>query len=39
LSFAENQTDYHYWKANQEEMAQADKDLAEIEARLTCKVN
>jgi len=39
LSFAENQVDYHYWKANQDEMAQADKDLAEIEARLTCKVN
>ena len=39
LSFAENQADYHYWKANQDEMTQADKDLAEIEARLTCKVN
>jgi transketolase len=39
LSFAENQADYHYWKANQDEMAQADKDLAEIEARLTCKTN
>ena len=39
LSFAENRVDYHYWKANQDEMAQADKDLAEIEARLTCKVN
>ena len=39
LSFAENRVDYHYWKANQDEMARADKDLAEIEARLTCKVN
>ncbi|MGL1932763.1 MAG: transketolase [Desulfotalea sp.] len=37
LSFAENKVSYHYWKANPEEMAQADKDLAEIEARLACK--
>lgn len=37
LSFAEGKLDYHYWKSNPEEMAQADKDLAEIEARLACK--
>jgi transketolase len=39
LSFAEDKVEYHYWKANQDEMAKADKDLAEIEARLTCKEN
>ena len=39
LSFAEDKVEYHYWKANQDEMAKADKDLAEIEAGLTCKEN
>lgn len=39
LSFAEGKVAYHYWKANQEEMVQADRDLEEIEARLTCLVN
>jgi len=39
LSFAEGKVEYHYWKANQEEMAKADKDLTEIEARLICKGN
>lgn len=36
LSFAEDKVDYHYWKANEEEMAKAEKDLAAIEARLPC---
>ncbi len=34
LSFAENKVGYHYWKANPDEMARAEKDLAEIEERL-----
>jgi len=34
LSFAEGKTSYHYWKVTPEELAMAEKDLAEIEERL-----
>lgn len=34
FSFAEDKTNYHYWKATTEEIEQAGKDLAEIERRL-----
>lgn len=34
LSFAEDRVEFHYWKAKEEEIAQADKDLGEIERRL-----
>jgi transketolase len=38
LSFAEAKVNYHYWKSNPEEMAQADRDLDLIEALLKEKM-
>jgi transketolase len=35
LSFAENKVDFHYWKATDEELATAQRDLEEIEGRIT----
>jgi transketolase len=34
LKFAENQVGFHYWKAKDEEIAMAEKDLEEIGRRL-----
>ena len=34
LSFAEDRADYHYWKADDEKLEQADRDLIEIERSL-----
>jgi transketolase len=34
LSFAEDRVEFHYWKATEEEIAQADRDLGAIERRL-----
>ena len=34
LSFAEDRVEFHYWKAKEEEIAQADRDLGAIERRL-----
>ena len=34
LSFAEDKASYHYWKTTAEELALADKDLAEMERRI-----
>jgi len=31
ISFAENRAEYHYWKATQEQIAQAERDLAALE--------
>ena len=35
FSFAEDRANYHYWKATNEEIAQADRDIAEIEEGLS----
>jgi transketolase len=35
FSFAEDRANYHYWKATDEEIAQADRDIAEIEGDLS----
>lgn len=37
FSFAEGKVDYHYWKANPEEVAIADRDLNKIEEELKIK--
>jgi transketolase len=37
FSFAEGKVDYHYWKANPEEVAIADRDLKNIEEELKVK--
>jgi transketolase len=37
LSFAEGKVSYHYWKANKEEMDQAERDLDNIEKQLKTK--
>jgi transketolase len=34
FSFAEGKAEYHYWKATDEEVAQAEKDLEEAERRI-----
>jgi transketolase len=34
LSFAEDRVEFHYWKAKEEELEQADEDLGEIERRI-----
>jgi hypothetical protein len=31
LSFAEDRADYHYWKASQEQIEQAERDLSALE--------
>ena len=38
LSFAEAKVSYHYWKASDDEMAQADHDLEKIEVELKAKM-
>ena len=38
LSFAEGKVSYHYWKANPEEMEQAERDLDNIEKQLKEKM-
>jgi transketolase len=38
LSFAEGKVSYHYWKANKDEMQQADNDLDAIEKQLAEKM-
>jgi transketolase len=35
LSFAENKVDFHYWKANDEDLAIAQRELDEIEGRIS----
>jgi len=35
LSFAENRVDYHYWKATDEDLAIAQRELDEIEERIS----
>ena len=35
FSFAEDRANYHYWKATDEEIAQADRDIAETEEDLS----
>jgi transketolase len=35
LSFAENKASYHYWKATDEDLAIAERDLDEIEERIS----
>ena len=35
FSFAEDRANFHYWKATNEEIAQADRDIAEIEEGLS----
>jgi transketolase len=35
LSFAENKANYHYWKATDEDLAIAERDLDEIEERIS----
>jgi transketolase len=34
ISFAEDRTDFHYWKAKDEEIRQAEQDFAQIDRRL-----
>jgi transketolase len=34
LSFAEDKVEYHYWKATPDEMAMAERELAEMERRM-----
>jgi transketolase len=34
ISFAEDRADFHYWKATEEEISRAEKDLHEMERRL-----
>jgi len=38
LSFAEGKVSYHYWKANPEELEQAENDLDKIEEQLRAKM-
>ena len=38
FSFAEAKVNYHYWKSNQEEVTQAEKDLDNIEKQLKAKM-
>ena len=38
LSFAEGKVSYHYWKANPEELEQAENDLDKIEEQLRLKM-
>ena len=35
LSFAENKVDYHYWKATDEDLEIAERELDEIEERIS----
>lgn len=35
LSFAENKADFHYWKATEEDLAIAERELDEIEERIS----
>ena len=34
LSFAEDKADYHYWKASEDELEVAERDLSDIERSL-----